>query len=508
MSLPNEDQNSQDNVLEKLHQVQKKTKILYTREFLLSLSDLDICKKLPSGFDESILSEFEDALQSLQDRPRNPGSFPLQGFRRNEYGSSPPTRGDSSNYSRGTYGRWESRSFGRSDLDSDSQSDKDSDSGRRYGHQSRRSWQTPEHDGLLGSGSFPRPSGYASGISAAKVRANENYQLSKKNEPYQPPRPYKAMPHSRKETDSFNDETFGSMEYTSEDRAEEEKRRRDSFELMRKEQQKSLQEKQKLSLEKHKAGNASDLSEFLEGSKEEKGLLGGYNELDVSTATPVLNNESDKSSFSSHAARPPVPPGFTNNNLEKSSGTKSLIPPPLAEIGKPVAEERLLYFRANPVQNGNLDGLEKQLSKEITSVDGQTEDKSKRVPFLNMEVNSHSRLGVPNEKVSVEDQCDPTSLSDDHGILNDSEIIELNAKELEDKVVGKSKKNYSSFLENKFGSALTMNDGGDTVDSAKHHNGKVHDTWSPKSTQSSKFAQWFFEEEAQPAIDISSGRAE
>lgn len=51
---------------------------------------------------------------------------------------------------------------------------------------------TPEHDGLLGSGSFPRPSGYAAGISAAKVRANENYQLDKKNEPYQPPRSFKV----------------------------------------------------------------------------------------------------------------------------------------------------------------------------------------------------------------------------------------------------------------------------------------------------------------------------
>lgn len=66
------------------------------------------------------------------------------------------------------------------------------DSGRRFGHQARRSWQTPEHDGLLGSGSFPRPSGFAAGVSAAKVRANEQNQLSRSNEPYHPPRPYKV----------------------------------------------------------------------------------------------------------------------------------------------------------------------------------------------------------------------------------------------------------------------------------------------------------------------------
>ncbi|CAI9781537.1 unnamed protein product [Fraxinus pennsylvanica] len=496
MSLQNEDQNSQDNVGEKLHKVQKKLKILYTREFLLSLGDLDICKKLPSRFDESILREFEDASQSIQDRPRNSGSFPLQGFRRNEYGSSPPTRSDSNNYSQGTFGRWESRSSGWSDRDSDSQSDKDSDSGRLYSHQSRRSWQTPEHDGLLGNGSFPR-------ISAAKMRANENYQLGKKNDLYQPPRPYKAIPHTRRETDSYNDETFGSTENASEDRAEEEKRRRDSFELMRKEQQKSLQEKQKMSLEKHTVDNASGVYEFFEGSKEERGLLGGYNELDVSTASPVLSDESDKSSFSSHASRPPVPPGFTNNILEKSTGTKSLVPPHLAEIGKPVAGERFLYFRTNLVQNGNLDGFQQQLSKEISLVDGQTEDKSKLVSLPNegRTVNSHSSLGVPNEEVSVEDQCDPTS----HGIFNKSEIIELDAKVLEDKVVGKSKENYSSVLEKKFGIA-TMNDGG-SVDSAEYHIGKVHDTWSAKLAQPSKFALWFFEEEAQPANGISAGRS-
>lgn len=67
-----------------------------------------------------------------------------------------------------------------------------SESGRRYGNQSRRSWQVPEHDGLLGSGSFPRPSGYAAGVSAPKLRANDQYQLSKTNEPYHPPRPYKV----------------------------------------------------------------------------------------------------------------------------------------------------------------------------------------------------------------------------------------------------------------------------------------------------------------------------
>ena len=38
---------------------------------------------------------------------------------------------------------------------------------------------------------------------------------------------FQAVPHSRRETnDSYNNETFGSSECTSEDRAEEERKRR------------------------------------------------------------------------------------------------------------------------------------------------------------------------------------------------------------------------------------------------------------------------------------------
>ncbi|KAL0339449.1 UNVERIFIED_CONTAM: hypothetical protein Sangu_1467000 [Sesamum angustifolium] len=333
MSLENEDQRSPDKGSTEFDVVLKKLKITYPREFLLSLSNLDICKKLPSGFDESLLCEFEDAIQSTQDRPRNPGSLPLQGFRRNEYGSSPPTRGDSSNYSRGIYGKWDSRSSGRNDRDSDSQSDRESDSGRRYGHHARRSWQTSEQDGLLGSGSFPRPSGYAGGIAAPKLRANEHYQLSKSTEPYHPPRPYKAVPYSRRDTDSYNDETFGSTECSNEDKAEEERRRRASFEMMRKEQQKVLQEKQKLLLEKHKSSDVSALHELLEDKKEKKESFLRNNEFEDSAATPTLGNDSEKSSFASNspASRPLVPPGFKNNILEKSSVVRSPIHNPLVE---------------------------------------------------------------------------------------------------------------------------------------------------------------------------------
>ncbi|KAJ6710414.1 CHORISMATE SYNTHASE [Salix koriyanagi] len=123
MSLQSEDQLGLNQYLETSNEPQKKLKISYAREFLLSLSELDICKKLPSGFDESLPSEFKDI---LQDRFRIPVSSSSQSSRRNDYSSSPPTRGDSGNFFRGIHGRWDSRSSGRSDRDSDTQSDWDS----------------------------------------------------------------------------------------------------------------------------------------------------------------------------------------------------------------------------------------------------------------------------------------------------------------------------------------------------------------------------------------------
>ncbi|XP_035539008.1 uncharacterized protein LOC109003516 isoform X2 [Juglans regia] len=335
MSLENEDQNLLDRPSETNHEWQKKLKILYKREFLLSLSELDVCRKLPSGFDQSILSEFED---SFQDQQRVSSALSSHSYRRNEYGSSPPTKGDFNSYSWGVHGRWESRSSGRGDKDSDSQSDWESDSGRRYGNQSRRSWQV-EHEGLLGSGSFPRSSGFAAGVSAPTFRANAHSQLNKSNEPYHPPRPYKAVPHTRRETnDSYNDETFGFSESTSEDRAEEERKRRVSFELMRREHQKAFQEKQKLNPDKRKDG--FDITTLLEDSKDEKSFL---NRSSVSNDPVTLkdsHNDSEKSSFppQTPASRPLVPPGFTSTVLERNFGSKSIIQPHTVEVVNPELE--------------------------------------------------------------------------------------------------------------------------------------------------------------------------
>lgn len=156
-----------------------------------------------------------------------------------------------------------------------------------------------------------------------------------------------AIPHSRREAnDSFNDETFGSADDANEDRVEEEKKRRGmfmlphtipflpfaclylslinyplpaEFELMRKEQQKSLQEKHKFN-----KGKSEDLfSDFgqLDNSSDGK----ASSDLDkVLKQTP--QEDFNKLSVPSQAppSRPLVPPGFVGS-VDKSSIAKSMV---------------------------------------------------------------------------------------------------------------------------------------------------------------------------------------
>ncbi|KAL3517209.1 hypothetical protein ACH5RR_024111 [Cinchona calisaya] len=494
MSLESEDCSSLDRIMmDTSRETHKGSKILYTREFLLSLSELEICKNLPSGFNQSLLSEFEDGSQIINnDRLRTYSSSPFQGFRRTEYGSSPPTRGDSAIYSRGSYGRWDSRPSSRSERDSDSQSDKESESGKHYSNQSRKSWQGTEHDGLLGSGSFPRPSGYTTGIGAPKHRANDQYQLNRSNEPYHPPRPYKAAPFSRRDTDSFNDETFGSAECTSEDRAEEERRRRASFELMRKEQRKALHEKQKPNLEKPKADTSSDTSVLLDDAKGEKGVLDRDNDLD-STINPSMSSiDSGNCALPSQAtSRPLVPPGFKSTVVEKTSGLISLI-------------------QSHSVENGTLGTLERKSLAEISLSREPPEDKTVHIPFMDKGekiANSSLNSDVSSKDIGMRDFLHQTSiLPEAHETPNEPETIKLNAEAAGLKLGGELHQiDATSILEKIFGNASTVN-GSNSTDSVEHHDNKPDDSWSPKTVHLSKFARWFVEEERKTEDDLCSSR--
>lgn len=97
----------------------------------------------------------------------------------------------------------------------------------------------------------------------------------------------------------------------------------ESFELMRKEQQKALQEKQN-NPDKHKDGHVSDVNAWLEDTKDRKRISNRSNELEESTTQTVSNNDSWKSSSQILGSRPLVPPGFKSTTLEKNSSARAL----------------------------------------------------------------------------------------------------------------------------------------------------------------------------------------
>lgn len=508
MSLESEDPVSSASSVDCKDESQKQSKISYTRDFLMYLSELDICKKLPAGFDASILSGLEDASHSIPERQRIPGGSSLQRF-----GSTPLNRADSSsNYSRGSNGRWDTHSSGSNDRDGDSQSDRDSviqDSGRRYENQPRQTWQHPEHDGLLGSGVFPRPSGHTGGSLAPRARGNDHYQLSRSNEPYHPPRPYKALPHSRNDTDLRNDETFGSAACSSEDKAEEERKRRASFELMRKEQQKALQEKQKHP-DKQKKPMDSDIAKLLENSEDEKILWSKTDEKSVDHVASVSLGDPVKFSFPTEtpAVRPLVPPGFASAILEKNIGAKSLFPSPAPEVAHVVFEDNALTESNGPENNR---GDEEHLAASIHS----SEHKYEAMIVGLMDANEES---LPPS--SVADASD-SSFSLENLSYKSSSIVE--AKEgLGDVAVKKfdtdkttrleimgtaSHDKPISILEKLFGNASAVN-GVASPSFVEHGDVKSDgDIWNTLPLQSSKFVNWFLEEEKKPVDNDSSSKA-
>lgn len=313
-----------------------KPRIVYSKDFLLALSESDVCKKLPTDLDKSVLSDLEQAAITVSERQRSVGNLAFQGPRRGDHGFQSLNRLENSNsYARGNSTRWDTRSSGSNDREGDLQFDRESftqDSGKRFGNQNQRTRLHQEHDGLLGSGALARPSGYA-GTLISKVRCNDPLQLSKSTEAYQPPRPCKAAPYSRKDvTDSCNDETFGTSDCSDKDKTEERKRR-ESFELMRKEQQKALQEKQHKSIVK--GNHAVDIMELLDSSNTDKSTK-TRSKPDDSVTDSLPLSDSSKSFSHTHvpAARPLVPPGFANTLLEKNQQINKLNNPDLQIINE------------------------------------------------------------------------------------------------------------------------------------------------------------------------------
>ncbi|CAN6861073.1 unnamed protein product [Brassica oleracea] len=451
MSIANEQQFAMDVNNTNDDESTKKPRVSYTRKFLLSLSDKDVvCKKLPnlpSEFNDLLLRDSEDP---SPERPRISG-----GLRRNDYSSSPPTRGEFGGNSRGTHGRWEGRSGGWNDKDSDpSHSDRDpGEPGRRSGMPSRRPWQAPEHDGLLGKGSFPKPSGLGAGPAGPKPhQSDDSYQLRRSNEPYHPPRPYKAAPYTRRDTrDSLNDETFGSSESTNEeDRAEEERKRRASFELLRKEHQKVFQERQKSNPDLRK--NVFDFTELLGESKDEKERPSRSDDVNNNPSIPGSNNHSTPPQSS--APRPLVPPGFASTILERKQGEK-----PQTETSQ--------HERSPLVPKG--------------------------INVVNEEKPSVFRIGSSEMPVEAAGEAPgyPRKVEQATVKLDQKKSLEISDE--------------PSILDKIFNTAINLNTG-DSSNSPQKIVEKVEETRSPQTVKSSKFAHLFLEEDNKPVEDLPSSK--
>lgn len=91
-----------------------------------------------------------------------------------------------------------------------------------------------------------------------------------------------------------------------------------SFELMRKEQQKAFQERQKLNQERRR--DDFDIIALLEDSGHEKRTFHKNNEVDEKAVAQECINDPTKPSLSSMpASRPLVPPGFAGALHERKS---------------------------------------------------------------------------------------------------------------------------------------------------------------------------------------------
>ncbi|XP_010544407.1 PREDICTED: uncharacterized protein LOC104817035 isoform X2 [Tarenaya hassleriana] len=496
MSVDDKQQFGTDSLDETSDGSRKKPRISYKREFLLSLSS--VCKKLPklpSGFDKSLLRDSEDP---LPERRRISGDFSSHGFRRNDSSSSPPARGELGSYSRGAHGRWEGRSGGWNDKDSDSQFDRDSEPGRRYGMPSRGPWQASEHDGLLGKGSFPRPSGYGAGRSGPRSQSNDLHQLNRSNGPYHPPPPYKAKPYSRRDTkDSFNDETFGPSDSASEDRAEEEKKRRASFELLRKEQHKTFQEKQNLNPEGRK--NDFDFTVLPGDSKEENGQQDTSKQVREFSTLPDSNNTVAPLQNTTPTPKPLVPPGFGSTLLKRKQEAQ----PP---TGVSQHEDSLLKSKEGHLLNGTPGNNEEntllnqtgsnELLMQSTDVNIST-NTSERAVDLSTVFGITADIVGKDKNFEKHSHISSVTEAPEYSEQSEQAMTKLDQK----RSLGNS--DGPSILDKLFNTDLNLNSG-DSSNVIEHRADKVEEILSPQTVKSSKFAYLFHEEDGKPPEDISS----
>ncbi|KAG1359323.1 hypothetical protein COCNU_08G007690 [Cocos nucifera] len=310
-----------------------------------------------------------------------------------------------------------------------------------------------------------------------------------------------AMPFPQKDNRDFcNDETFGSAECSSQERAEEERKRRSSFELMRKEQQKALQEKQKHYNSKEKLD--ADIIALLDSSVDKQDMMNGNDKSDDSLTSSLFWHDSSRSSFlpQAPASRPLVPPGFANALVEKSLSVQSSSTCLESEARSAVVEDKIL-----------LDGMDKDQEKRNQSAACRNASVQKSgsmstsVFFVNQSASTNAEVVKPS--IGFENVATMTS-----GLQKVSEVWEVdrvndfsNKKETESEIVDTVGQDHStSILEKLFGSVVAKNYESSPTYVESQGLKTDEETWSPAVSESSKFARWFLEQGRNPVENFSS----
>ncbi|KAJ6396614.1 hypothetical protein OIU77_021608 [Salix suchowensis] len=257
-----------------IHEFHKETRYAYKKGFLLSLAETDECKRLPSGFDSSILCELNaasttrssyllydsgrrDGIQSL-DSLMNPANGLPQQNPANDHSQKNPAYGHSQQYP-------------------------------AYGHPQ----QNPAN-GLLGKRLLRAPVCVA-GSSAQNVRSCN--LLSKSSAPYRPPHLYKMNLHSEGENrDEIDGKTFCFAECPGLESAEVERRGRDSSEWMGKEYKNAVQENQNNISDEHRENLDPDVATLPDDSRTEKRL---FNKCSQTEECVLSSTPSDARPYSS-----------------------------------------------------------------------------------------------------------------------------------------------------------------------------------------------------------------
>ncbi|KMZ65555.1 hypothetical protein ZOSMA_31G01460 [Zostera marina] len=451
-----------------IQKTQKQPELLYSRDFLLSLRDLDICTELPSGFDESVLCEFLSVSNNTSEQQRNPTGLFFQNSKHNGYGQS--TRVENSiNYTKGSLGRWDTRSSGSSDRE-DVQTDRESaESGGRYLNPSRRSWQQLEHDGLL-----RKPSGYSGQASTQRTQGDAGYQLNKTTDPFQPSRSHKVVNYSRSSVNSFDAETFGSSDCSDQGRAEEEKKRRASFDLMRREQQKSLQEKRKQILEKQEDVIKSDIT-ILPNKFENSQTV------ENSNTSKIQSNDSSRSfQLQASAPRPLVPPGFGSNAMESKLYPSTLNTSHSVEVGDTNVANTNPTNSANVIKNSFGKGVDEK--DDVVSLGLKVSHSSSNdLPFNTLSLLKESR---GRKDVYSNDSTNKNAVN-----VGATKVVDEDSKLILDKLFqnafARSDERLSDFVEHR--------------DPKKNQGAK-----SSSLSQSSKFSQFFLEDQSNLSTGLLS----